>query len=78
MRFEECGECYFYGVEPAMCDDCDDGDNFEPADGDDDSYDQLLELSKPAPIRGKVIMIHPAARQPVAAAEEDEPELCYA
>jgi hypothetical protein len=49
MKFEECADCYFYGVEPAMCDECEDADQFEPAEPDDDAYDQLTRLSAPAP-----------------------------
>lgn len=71
MKYEFCEECYFYGVEPAMCDECEDGDQFEPAEADDDAFDRLMELSGPPPKRAKVIMLHPASKQPKAEVEEE-------
>lgn len=74
MKYEWCDECYFYGVEPAMCDECEDGDNFEPAEADDDAFDRLMQLEKPIKF-GKVIPI-----RPITCKVEEEPEqaLCYA
>lgn len=78
MKFEECEDCYFYGVEPAMCDECHDADQFEPMEPDDDAFGRLLELSKPAK-RANVI---PIRQVPIKARakpdEEEEPQLHYA
>jgi hypothetical protein len=77
MKFDECQDCYFYGVEPAMCDECEDADQFEPNEGDDDAFGQLLQLSRtPAkviPIRKSIDSIK---RSP--APQDEELELCYA
>lgn len=73
MKYEECAECYFHGVEPAMCDDCDDGDNFEPAEADDDAFDKLMQLARPV---ARVIPIRVSA--PITCEDEAELELCYA
>jgi hypothetical protein len=32
VKYPECEDCAFYEVEPAMCDECEDGDQFEPAE----------------------------------------------
>ena len=74
MKFDECPECYFYGVEPAMCDECHDADQFEPAEPDDDAFDRLLQLSRPL---AKVIPIRPVKWQ-APAKKVEEPELCAA
>lgn len=58
MKFDCCEDCYFYGVEPAICDICDDGDQFEPEDPDDDAFDKLLQLSKPKPKVIPIIPVH--------------------
>lgn len=39
MKFPECEDCYFYQTEPAVCDECDDADQFEPNDEFEDSAD---------------------------------------
>lgn len=31
-RFPECADCAFYGVEPAVCDECEDANQFEESD----------------------------------------------
>jgi len=36
-RFPECRDCAFDGVEPAICDECVDADQFQEADTDDDA-----------------------------------------
>lgn len=77
MKFEECEDCYFYGVEPAMCDECEDADQFEPSEPDDDAFGQLLKLSKPL---ARVIPIRKAADsiRTSPAPQDEELELCYA
>ena len=47
-KYEECEDCAFDGVEPALCDMCEDGDQFEPADPDDDAFDILRNMAAPA------------------------------
>lgn len=34
-RFPECPDCAFHGVEPAICDECKDADQFEFVDPQD-------------------------------------------
>lgn len=31
-RFPECEDCAFHGVEPAICDECEEADQFEQLD----------------------------------------------
>jgi len=31
-KFDDCESCAFYGDEPAICDGCEDADQWEPAD----------------------------------------------
>lgn len=73
MKYPECEDCYFYGVEPAMCDECVDGDQFEPAEPDDDAIDHLMRLSRPL---AKVIPIRPAKK--AEPPRREEPELACA
>lgn len=35
-RFPECEDCAFYGVEPAICDECEDADQFQDTDVDNE------------------------------------------
>lgn len=41
-RYEDCESCAFYEEEPAMCDECEDADQWEPADS--------LGLVRPVPM----------------------------
>lgn len=34
-RFDDCESCAFYEREPAICDECEDADQWEPADESD-------------------------------------------
>lgn len=34
-RFPQCKDCAFQGVEPAICDECKDADQFSESDRDD-------------------------------------------
>lgn len=34
-RFPECRDCAFDGIEPAICDECVDADQFQETDADD-------------------------------------------
>lgn len=34
-KYPDCESCAFYGVEPAICDECEDADQWEPADDED-------------------------------------------
>jgi hypothetical protein len=34
--FPDCQTCYFHNREPAICEDCDNGDEYQPADDLDD------------------------------------------
>lgn len=72
MKYPECEDCYFYGVEPAMCDECDDADQFEPAEPDDDAFDRLTILARPL---AKVIPIRVKKSEPIVC---EEPELACA
>jgi hypothetical protein len=38
--YPECESCYFHNLEPAICENCDNGDQYEP---DDDLEDKLSE-----------------------------------
>ena len=40
FRYPECQICYFHNREPAICEDCDNGDEYQPAD---DLTDKLSE-----------------------------------
>ena len=77
MKFDECQDCYFYGVEPAMCDECEDADQFEPAEADDDAFGQLMILSRPS---AKIIPIRKGGESIKRAPETQDEELkvCYA
>ena len=77
MKYEFCDQCYFNGVEPAMCDECEDGDQFEPAEADDDAFDRLMKLSGQQ-LRAKVIPIRALKIARPVIIDESEPELCYA
>ena len=48
-KYEDCESCAFYGVEPAICDECEDADMWEPDD-------QMAQQSHGCPLkpRGKV------------------------
>lgn len=76
MKYEFCEDCYFHGVEPAICDECEDGDQFEPAEADDDAYDRLCQLTHKFSI-GTVIPIRPIQGATQPEAEAEEPELSY-
>jgi hypothetical protein len=65
MKYDCCESCYFYYNDPGVCDFCDDGDQYEPEEGDDDVYEKLMALCKQP-----IIPIKPLP----AEAEVDEPE----
>jgi hypothetical protein len=39
FKYAECGDCYFHNRHPEVCDDCEDGDQWEPEDEDEDSLE---------------------------------------
>lgn len=45
--FPECQSCYFHNREPAICENCDNGDEYEP----DDDLDDKLSQRKAAVVR---------------------------
>ena len=48
-RFEDCLSCAFHRVEPAICAQCDDADQWEPAD-----YECMSEVPVKHPLRNKI------------------------
>jgi hypothetical protein len=40
-----CPSCYFEGREPAICEDCHKGSNYDPAEGDEDALDELKGIT---------------------------------
>lgn len=45
-KYPECDTCYFQDRAPAICEQCINGDEYEPIDGDiDDDDDRLDSLS---------------------------------
>ena len=39
-----CPTCYFENREPAICEECDNGSNYDPVDGDEGAADELKEI----------------------------------
>lgn len=71
MKYEFCEDCYFHNEVSAMCDECEDGDQFEPLEPED-VFDQTMQLSKGFTL-SSVIPIKPITHKSV-----DEDELCAA
>jgi hypothetical protein len=40
-----CPTCYFEGREPAICEECENGENYDPVDGDEEGIDSLREIT---------------------------------
>lgn len=51
-RYEDCESCVFYGREPAICDECEDADQWEPDDEED--WEDMLRIRG---YTGKVIRV---------------------
>lgn len=68
-KYECCEDCYFNNREPAICDDCDDGDQFEPEDMEEGAMDTLRELADLT--RRRVIPIARFTEEDVRQAEEE-------
>lgn len=43
FKYPDCASCYFHDREPTICDECDEGDNWEPDEFEEEPEEKLAK-----------------------------------